>query len=73
MTCRKGTTGLPRVPGGFSGGRRGWSAAHRSLGVRQIVGRHPFILLCVFRGDHLCYDEGAIIGHTKYSTDMLAV
>lgn len=37
-TVRNGTAGRPGVPAGFSGGNSGRISAHRSSGMRQIVG-----------------------------------
>jgi hypothetical protein len=37
-TLRKGTIGRPGVPAGFSGGKCGRHSAHRSSGMRQMVG-----------------------------------
>ena len=59
MTWRKGTTGRPLVPRGFSGGRSGWSWAQRSSGMRQIVRNRRF--------DRCCCDEGVIDSHAKYT------
>lgn len=67
ITWRKGTTGRPLVPGGFSGGRSGWSWAQRSSGIRQIVRNRRFDRCRVVIGVDLCCGEGAIIGHAKYT------
>lgn len=57
MTWRKGTTGRPLVPGGFSGGKSGWNWAQRSSRIRQIVPNRRFdrcrVAICV----DLCCDE----------------
>ena len=68
MTWRKGTTGRPLVPGGFSGGRSGSSWAQRSSGIRQIVRSRRFDRCRVVIGVDLCCDEGAITGHAKSTT-----
>jgi hypothetical protein len=68
MTWRKGTTGRPFVPGGFSGGKSGLSWAQRSSGMRQIVRNRCFDRCRVVIGVDLCCDEGAITGHAKSTT-----
>jgi len=66
ITWRKGTTGRPGVPGGFSGESRGSSSAHKSSGMGQIVRRCRcfFSVVVMF---NLCGDEGAITGHEQYT------
>ena len=64
-TWRKGTTGRPGVPGGFSGGKRGWSSAHNSSGIRQIVRSRCFERFRLDDIGDLCDDEGAISGHRE--------
>lgn len=68
MTWRKGTTGRPGVPGGFSGGRSDSSWTQRSSGMRQIVRNRRFDRCRVVIGVDLCCDEGAITGHAEYTT-----
>jgi hypothetical protein len=56
-TCRNGTTGRPRVPAGFSGGRSRWQTAHSSSGIRQSVG--AAVAASWLTIEHLPSDEGA--------------
>ena len=67
-TWRKGTIGRPGVPGGFVGGKSGWSSAQKSSGIRQIVRSECFVLFSVIGIGDLCYDEGAITDHREYTT-----
>src|SRR3989337_2138160 len=65
ITVRKGTTGRPLVPGGFSGGRRGWIRDQRSSGMRQIVRRRRFVDM-----DDLCWDEGVFDCHGELTPKL---